>query len=69
MSKRIRKLIGLAAISAFMVAYVAVAVMVADYLPDNRIAELAYFVIAGTFWFLPIVPLLYWMNRGSEGEG
>ena len=45
-------------------AYVVAATVVADLLPDNRLVELAYFVVAGTFWFIPILPLIYWMNRG-----
>jgi hypothetical protein len=62
---RTRKFIGLIGILAFLAAYVAVATSIADRLPDNRLVELAYFVIAGTFWFIPILPLIYWMNRGK----
>lgn len=61
---RTRKLVGLFAISAFMLAYVVGATTIADRLPDSRAIELGYFVVAGTFWFVPILPLLYWMNRG-----
>lgn len=65
MGARTRKFIGLIGILAFMAAYVVAATVVADLLPDNRLVELAYFVIAGTFWFIPILPLIYWMNRGK----
>lgn len=64
MGARTRKFIGLIAILAFLGAYVVAAATIADLLPDNRLVELAYFVIAGTFWFIPILPLIYWMNRG-----
>lgn len=64
MGARTRKFIGLIAILAFLAAYVVAATLIADLLPEGRLVELAYYVIAGTFWFLPIVPLLYWMNRG-----
>jgi hypothetical protein len=61
---RTRKFIGLIGILAFLAAYVVVATMIADLLPEGRLVELAYYVVAGTFWFIPILPLIYWMNRG-----
>ncbi|MFC3078192.1 DUF2842 domain-containing protein [Phenylobacterium terrae] len=64
MGARTRKFIGLFGILAFLGAYVVAATVIADFLPDNRLVELAYFVIAGTFWFIPILPLITWMNRG-----
>ncbi|HEX2559071.1 DUF2842 domain-containing protein [Phenylobacterium sp.] len=64
MGARTRKFIGLFVILAFLAAYVVVATLIADLLPDNRLVELAYFVVAGTFWFIPILPLISWMNRG-----
>jgi hypothetical protein len=62
---RVRKLVGLVAILAFMLAYVIVAVSVADLLPSHRLIELVYFVVVGTGWFVPMIPLVKWMNRGG----
>lgn len=64
MSARIRKLIGLFAILGFMAAYVMAAATVADHIPDQFLVRLIFFVVVGTGWFLPILPLLTWMNRG-----
>jgi Protein of unknown function (DUF2842) len=64
MNPRLRKLIGSVAVLAFLAAYIAVAVTLADRLPDNRLIQLIYFAVAGTAWGLPLLPLLAWMQRG-----
>jgi hypothetical protein len=64
MSARLRKLIGLFAIVAFMVAYIGAAAWVGDRLPSHALVKLIYFVAAGSAWFVPLIPLVRWMNRG-----
>ena len=64
MPSRLRKLVGSIALLAFLAIYVAVAVTLADRLPDNRLVELVYFVVVGTAWGLPLLPLIAWMQRG-----
>lgn len=63
MSVRVRKLIGLVAILLFLALYVIVVSTVGDHLPDHWAARLAYYAVAGTFWGLPLFPLIRWMNR------
>lgn len=63
-SARLRKLIGLFAILGWLAAYVVAATWVAEQLPEGRWIELAYYVVAGVFWFVPIMPLIAWMSRG-----
>jgi hypothetical protein len=63
MTPRLRKLVGMVAILAFLAVYVAVAMVVADHLPDHPAARLFYFLIVGTAWGVPLFPLLSWMNR------
>lgn len=64
MTARLRKLIGLLGIVAFLAAYIALVITVADYVPKHWAAQLAFFLVAGVAWGLPILPLLSWMNRG-----
>ena len=64
MNARTRKLIGGLGILAFLAAYVIAVVNLGDHLPDNKLVKLAYFVIAGTLWGAPLIPLITWMNRG-----
>jgi hypothetical protein len=64
MSARVRKLIGLVGILAFLAAYVATVAKIADYVPKQWAAQLAFFVVAGIGWGVPIMPLIGWMNRG-----
>ena len=64
MPARVRKLIGSVAILVFLAAYVALAVTVADRLPNHWAAHLAFFLIVGMAWGVPLLPLITWMNRG-----
>jgi Protein of unknown function (DUF2842) len=64
MPPRLRKLVGSVAVLAFLATYIAVAVTLADRLPDNRLVQLVYFVVVGTAWGLPLFPLIAWMQRG-----
>ncbi|WP_374570233.1 DUF2842 domain-containing protein [Phenylobacterium sp.] len=64
MSARVRKLIGMVAILAFLFFYVAAAITLADKVPEQPVLKLVYFVLVGTCWFVPMIPLVKWMNRG-----
>jgi hypothetical protein len=63
-SARVRKLIGLFGILAFLAAYAALVATVGDYVPKHWAAQLAFYLVAGTAWGVPILPLISWMNRG-----
>ena len=69
MSPRVRKLIGLFAILAFLALYVIVVSTIGDHLPDHWAAQLAYYAVAGTFWGVPLFPLMSWMNREPKPRG
>lgn len=64
MGPRTRKFIGLFAILGFLFGYVVAAINVADRIPQIAWVQLVYFVLVGTFWFVPIIPLVRWMNWG-----
>ncbi|HEX5775591.1 MAG TPA: DUF2842 domain-containing protein [Caulobacteraceae bacterium] len=64
MSGRWRSFLGGIAILAFLAAYVWIAVVVGDRLPDHWAARLAYFAIVGTAWGVPLIPLLSWIAKG-----
>ena len=61
---RARKLVGLFALLAFMVGYIAVVASVGEHVPKHWAAQLVYYVIAGVLWGVPILPLFRWMNGG-----
>jgi hypothetical protein len=65
MPARIRKLIGLFGVLAFLAAYVAIAVVVADRLPRHWAVQLVFFAVVGVGWGLPLIPVFKWMNRGG----
>lgn len=64
MSARVRKFIGLIGILIFVAAYALAASKIADHLPNNIAVQLAFYVVVGMAWGLPILPLLRWMNSG-----
>lgn len=64
MNPRVRKLIGLVGILAFLVLYVGLVVRAAAWVPDHGPGQLAFYLLAGVLWGVPILPLITWMNRG-----
>jgi len=64
MSARWRKLLGVGVILAFMVFYIGAAAALADHVPQHWLAQLMFYVVAGTAWSGPLIPLVIWMNRG-----
>jgi len=63
MSARLRKLVGMVAMLGFLAVYVTVAAKVSDYVPRGG-WQLAYFVVVGVLWGVPLFPLISWMSRG-----
>jgi hypothetical protein len=65
MTPRLRKAIGGVLMLVFLLAYVIVAVNIGDHLPSNKAVKLAYYLVVGTAWGAPLIPLITWMNRGG----
>lgn len=63
MNARTRKLIGSMAIVGFLGLYVVAVSTLAERLPPGRVVQLVFFVVAGVAWGLPLLPLIWWMNR------
>lgn len=64
MPARVRKLIGLFGIVAFVVAYAVAAARIAEHLPDNMLVQTIFYVVAGLAWGVPLLPFIRWMNSG-----
>jgi len=64
MSARLRKLVGMIGILAFLTAYVVVVATLGDRLPKTWLVQVIYFGLAGVVWGVPLFPLISWMNRG-----
>ncbi len=65
MTVRIRKLVGAILLVVFLSVYALAAMMVAIVMQvsASKIAELAYYPIAGLLWVLPAMWLVKWMQR------
>lgn len=64
MTMRVRKLIGLVGILAFLTLYIGLMVRAAHYVPDHGLWQAIFYIVAGLSWGVPILPLISWMNRG-----
>jgi hypothetical protein len=64
MSARVRKAIGGVAMLVFLAAYIWAMSTLGQKLPGEWWAKLAFYLVAGTAWGVPLIPLIAWMNRG-----
>ena len=67
MPSSLRKLVGAAAMLAFVVVYALVAMALADSRPVNAtpgIVRSLVYIVLGLAWVLPMMPLILWMERG-----
>lgn len=67
MSSAQRRWIGAAAMTAFVIVYIAVAMIVGAIwiLPLPPMAQLAFYMLAGFAWVLPAMAIIKWMRRPS----
>ena len=66
---RIRKLIGLVVLLVFMFFYVLLVMTIAVYrLPENMLAEITYYLVAGILWAIPARYLIAWMQIPDKDE-
>jgi hypothetical protein len=63
MNPRVRKLIGLFGILAFILFYLGLIIRLAAYVPAHGPLQFAFYALAGVCWGVPILPLISWMNR------
>ena len=66
MPRRIRKFIGAVVMLAFVAAYGAIAMIVAqtDHIRHaNPVLQAIFFLVVGLSWILPLMPLIRWMER------
>jgi ABC-type antimicrobial peptide transport system permease subunit len=64
MTARVRKAVGGVAMMVFLAAYIWAAASLGERVPSFWLAKLAYYLVAGTAWGVPLIPLMAWMNRG-----
>lgn len=62
-----RKILGSIVLLAWLLGYIAVAVVIGDRIALEHWAwKLLYFPIAGIVWVLPVKPLILWMHAKDE---
>jgi uncharacterized membrane protein YuzA (DUF378 family) len=68
MTPRAKKFIGTILMLLFVLFYI---LLVAGLAPrilgsQNKLAELAFYVVAGLAWIVPLMPLVKWMEKRPE---
>jgi Protein of unknown function (DUF2842) len=65
MTIRTRKLVGSVLLVVFLAVYALLAMVAATAVPinSNKLAELLYFIVAGTIWVIPAGILIKWMQK------
>ncbi|MGV6800502.1 MAG: DUF2842 domain-containing protein [bacterium] len=58
-----KKLIGLILFLPALAVYIAMVLILSDYVPDHWLVKLIFYIIAGTVWAFPLKPLMLWMNK------
>lgn len=68
MNPRVKKFIGTIVMIAFLAFYVMIVSAIAPAVLKNanKIVEMAFYVIAGVAWTLPLLPLIKWMEKKPE---
>ncbi|MEA2857288.1 MAG: hypothetical protein QOH98_1609 [Methylobacteriaceae bacterium] len=69
MQQRTRKLIGAAAMLAFVIVYALLAMMLAQSRPTQEapvLLQTLIYAVLGLAWILPLMPLIRWMERGRR---
>jgi hypothetical protein len=63
MNTRDKKLLFALGFVPFLILYMGAALFLWDQLPDSRLLELVFFIVAGTLWAFPLKPVMQWMNK------
>jgi hypothetical protein len=64
MNARWRKALGSLMTLLFLAAYIWAATVIGAVVPTVWWAQLSYYIVVGTAWGVPLIPLIAWMNRG-----
>lgn len=64
MHPRLRRLIAMVGVLAFLVLWVWGVIALRGLFPASSWIDFAFFAIGGTLWGLPLIPLLNWAERG-----
>lgn len=67
MTRGARRFLGAASMAVFVLAYIAVAMVVGAtvMIDQHALVQLVYFVVAGFAWTLPCIAIIKWMRRGT----
>lgn len=68
MPVRMRRLVAMVGIVAFLAFYVWAALEIHARLPQSVWVDLVFFAVAGLAWGLPLFPLIRWAEKGGKAR-
>lgn len=70
MPLRVRKLIGMIALVAFVIVYALIVLSIASARLESAAwwTHLLFFAVAGLLWVLPAMAIIRWMERPVDGR-
>mgnify|MGYP006266582517 CR=1 FL=1 len=68
MEPRTKKLIVVTGAVPFLLLYAGVALALWDALPESRVVDFIFFLVAGTLWAFPLKPVMIWANTPAPGK-
>jgi hypothetical protein len=66
MPPRARRAVASLGVVVFLALYVWLAIFIADRLPDGAWIDALYFILVGTLWGVPLLPLRKWAEGGKK---
>ncbi len=69
MNPRLKKLIGALVMVLFVIVYALLIMALAPRLLTgaSKMVEMAFYLVAGLAWVLPLLPLIRWMEKPKAG--
>jgi len=69
MNPRLKKLIGALVMVLFVIVYALLIMALAPRLlaGASKMVEMAFYLVAGLAWVLPLLPLIRWMEKSKAG--
>jgi uncharacterized membrane protein YuzA (DUF378 family) len=70
MNRRTRKFIGMIGMIAFVMLYALIVMGLAPriLIGAHKGVEMAFYLVAGLAWVIPLLPLIRWMEKPSRSE-
>ncbi len=68
MPPRARRFVAAIGVLVFLAFWIWGTIALSDALPDHWLVDMVLFIVAGTFWGIPLIPLIRWAEKPVAGH-